>query len=68
MCHKKPLHFQDCKNCLEAAQIKNKINHLVKNEFDVDCLKESYESYEILKKLVESLQRMFYKSKLFFSG
>ena len=68
MCHKKTLHFQDYKNCLEAAQIKNKINHLVKNEFVVDSLKESYESYEILKKLVESLQRMYCKSKLFFSG
>ena len=30
-CHKKRK-FQDCKNCLEAAQINSKINHLEKNE------------------------------------
>ena len=28
------------KNCLEAAQIENKINDLEKNEFDVDSNKE----------------------------
>ena len=32
--------FQDYKNCLEAAHIKNNINHLEKNKIDVDCLKE----------------------------
>ena len=30
------LKFEDYKNCLETAQIKNKINHLEKNTFDVD--------------------------------
>ena len=30
MCLKKNLKFQDYKNCLEVAQIENKINHLEK--------------------------------------
>ena len=34
------LKFQDYNNCLEAAQIKNKTNHLEKNKTDVDSLKE----------------------------
>ena len=30
VCHKKPLKFQECKNCLESTQIENKINHFEK--------------------------------------
>ena len=37
---KRKLKFQDYKNCLEAAQFENKVNHLEKNEIDVDRLKE----------------------------
>ena len=37
---KTKLKFQDYKNCLEAAQIENKINHLEKNKIDVDSLKK----------------------------
>ena len=33
---KKLLNFEDYKNCLEAAQLKNKENHLRKNEIDID--------------------------------
>ena len=34
---KRKLQFEDCKNCLEAAQIENKISHLEKkNKIDVD--------------------------------
>ena len=32
------LNFQDYKNCLEAAQIENKINHLKKSKIKVDSL------------------------------
>ena len=32
--------FEDCKNCLEATQHKNKVNHLEKNENDIDSLKQ----------------------------
>ena len=37
---KRKLKFQDYKNCLVAAQIENKINHLEKNKIDVDSPKE----------------------------
>ena len=40
VCHQRKLKFQDYKNCLEAAQFENKVNHLEKNEIDVDRLKE----------------------------
>ena len=33
------LKFEDYKNCLEATQLENKINHL-KNKIDIDSLKE----------------------------
>ena len=37
---KRKLKFQDYKNCLEAAQIKNKINYIEKNNIDRESLKE----------------------------
>ena len=36
---KRKLKFEDYKNCLKAAQIKSKINHLEKNKIDADILK-----------------------------
>ena len=47
MYRKKKLKFEDYKNCLEAAQIENKIYHLEKNESDVDSPKE------FIKKLID---------------
>ena len=38
---KRKLKFQNYKNCLEANQIKNKINHLEKNKTDIDSIKKS---------------------------
>ena len=37
---KRKLKFQDYKNCLEAAQIKNKLNYIEKNNIDRESLKE----------------------------
>ena len=37
---KRNLKFRDYKNCLEAAQIENKINYLEKNKIHVDSPKE----------------------------
>ena len=37
---KRKLKFQDYKNCLEAAQVENKINHLEKNKINLDSPKE----------------------------
>ena len=36
--------YEDYKNCLEAAPIKNKINFLEKNKIDKDSLKEDQKS------------------------
>ena len=35
---KQKIKFEDYKNCLEATQLENKINHPDKNEIDVDSL------------------------------
>ena len=37
---KEKLKFEDYENCLESAQIKNKISHLQKNKIAVDSLKD----------------------------
>ena len=37
--------FQDYKNCLEVAQIENKINHLEKNKIDADSLNENQKEF-----------------------
>ena len=37
--------FQDYENCLEAAQIENRINHLEKNKIDVDSLKKDKKNH-----------------------
>ena len=42
---KRKLKFEDYKNCLEAAQIENKINHLEKNKTDADGLKEDHKEF-----------------------
>ena len=36
VCHEKNLKFQTYKNCLVAAQLENKINHLENFVFDID--------------------------------
>ena len=40
--------FQHFKNCLEAAQTKNKINHLEKNKTDIDSLKEFVKNNKVI--------------------
>ena len=45
---KRKLKFEDYKNCLEAAQIENKINYLEKNEIDVDSLSKHQKNSEKL--------------------
>ena len=52
MCHKRKLKFQDCKNCVEEAQIENKINHLEKSKIDVDSLKQNQKEFIKNNKLI----------------
>ena len=40
---KRNLKFEDYKHCLEATQLKNKINQLEKNKVDLDSLKINHE-------------------------
>ena len=45
---KRKLKFQDYKNCLEAAQIENEINHLGKKNFDLKRKKIKNNSEKII--------------------
>ena len=47
---KRKLKFQHYKNCLEEAQIKNKINHFEKNKIDVYSPKEFVKSKKLILK------------------
>ena len=51
---KRKLKFEDYKNCLEAAQIENKINHLENNKMDGDSLKEFIKNNNLM---LETQQR-----------
>ena len=62
MCHKKKIKFEDYKNCLEATQLEKEINHLYKNEIDVDSLKRDYEEFIKSNRLILETQQRF-KSK-----
>ena len=46
----KKFKFQDFKNCLEAAQIENKINHLEENKTDLDRFKELIKNNKLILK------------------
>ena len=46
----KKIKFQDYKNCLEAAQIENKINHLEENKTDLDRFKELIQNNKLILK------------------
>ena len=46
VCHKKKkLNFESYKNCLKAAQLDNKINHLEKNKIDIDPIPENHKEF-----------------------
>ena len=42
---KRKLKFENYKNCLEATQLENKINHLEKNETVADCLEKNHNEF-----------------------
>ena len=49
---KRKLIFEDFKNCLEATQIENKINHLEKNKVDVQIHRENHKEFKKSNKLI----------------
>ena len=63
MCIKRKLKFGDYKNCLEAVQIENKINHLEKNKNDVDSFNEDHKEYIKNNKLILKTQQRFRSKK-----
>ena len=53
---KRKLKFQYYKNCLEAAQIENKISNLEKNKIDVDSLKVLIKHNKLILKTQQRLK------------
>ena len=53
---KRKLKFQDYRNCLEAVQVKRKINYLRKKKIDVDSIKEDQKEF-VNNKLILKTQR-----------
>ena len=56
---KRKLKFEDYKNCLKAALIGNKINHLEKNSINVDSFKGDQKEFIKNKKLILKTQQRF---------
>ena len=59
---KTKLKFENHKNCLEATQLVNKINHLEKNRIDIDSTKKNHKEFIKNNKLILQTQHIF-KSK-----
>ena len=60
---KRRLKFEDYKNCLEAAQIEKKINHLEKNKIAKESLKEDHKEFIKNNKLILRTQQRFRSEK-----
>ena len=54
---KRKLKFEDYKNCLEATELENKINHLENNETDVNSLKIDKQFIKRNKLILKTQQR-----------
>ena len=59
MFHKKKLKLEDYENCLEATQLENKINHLEKDEIDINSLKKNLKELIKNNKLILKTQKGF---------
>ena len=60
---KRKLKLEDYKNCLEVAQIENKINYLEKNEIDVDSLSKHQKEFRKINKLMLKTHQRFRSEK-----
>ena len=45
VCQKREIKFHYCKNCLEATQLENKINHIEKNEINANSHKTDHKEF-----------------------
>ena len=60
---KRKFRFQNNQNCLEQAQIENKIKHSEKNKIDADSLKEDQNEFIKDNKLILKTQQRFRSEK-----
>ena len=59
---KRKLKFENHKNCLEATELENKINHLEKNKINIDGLKKIYIIHKNNKSILKTQQK--FKSEM----
>ena len=63
---KRKLKFENDKNCLEATRFENKINHLEKNQIDIDSIKKNHKELIKNNKLIlQTQQRSKVKAIMF---
>ena len=48
---KRKLRFENYKNCLEATELENKINHLERNKIDINSIKEFIKNNKSILKI-----------------
>ena len=56
---KRKLKFENCKNCLEATQLDNKMNYLEKNEVTIYSLKKDHKEFIKNNRLILKRQQRF---------
>ena len=56
---KRKIKFENCKNCLEATQLENKIKYLEKNKTNVDILKRNHKEFIRKNKSILRTQQRF---------
>ena len=62
---KRKIKLENCKNCLEATQLENKINHLEKNQIAINSIKKLLKTKNFIKnnKLILQTQQKFKSEK-----
>ena len=60
---KRKLKFEDYKHSLEATQLENKMNHVEKNNLNVDNLQENYKKLININKVILNSQQRFGREK-----
>ena len=58
VCHKGNLKFENYKNCLEATQLQNEINHLEKTKINIDSLKNHKQFKRNSKSILKHIKNL----------
>ena len=56
---KRKLKFENYKNCLEATQLENKVNHIEKNKIYIDRIKKNHKEFIKKQKSILKTQQIF---------